>query len=157
MNKIQCQRCEMRFDPNKVAGYACTKGYGCGLFGLTLAPKWGQSHLTAVQPDAHVNETPKIEHEAENMLTLDAAAIREAALREVLALPRHDFGQAIWADHILALIDKPGKEVMQDESGRSELKQTPAGLSAGGGADTYEGASYYFKPELFAPATKGGA
>jgi len=34
--------------------------------------------LPAVQP-AHVNETPKSEHDAANMLTPDATAIREAA------------------------------------------------------------------------------
>jgi hypothetical protein len=47
---------------------------------------------------------------------IDAA--REAALREVLALPRHDFGQAIWVDHILALIDKPGSVQAQIEAER---------------------------------------
>jgi hypothetical protein len=49
--------------------------------------------LPAVQPDAHVNETPKSEHEAENMLTLDAAAIREALKAAESWLER-------WAVHV---------------------------------------------------------
>ena len=62
----------------------------------------------------------------------NAAAIRKAALREVLALPRYTppqtwtsgvpFKEVIWVDDILTLIDNTGKEVMPLDAGTTETQ-----------------------------------
>ena len=48
----------------------------------TSIERWNKRTLPAVQPQ--VNETPKTEQDREDVLTPDAAAIREAASREAL-------------------------------------------------------------------------
>ena len=70
----------------------------------------GGAEPTAVQTDAHVNETPKSEHEAANVLKLSVQGkAREAALREAAAACIWDDGDASRAA-ILALIDKPAHD-----------------------------------------------
>jgi len=96
----------------KVDGFtvACAHGLCIGWTVRRASPhEWNRRALPAVQP-GHVNETPKREHVPGDVLTIDAAAIREAALREVLnAIWRDDLGEEATAmyNQIVALLNTP--------------------------------------------------
>ena len=63
--------------------------------------------LPAVQP-GHVNETPKIEHDATDMLKLSVQGeAREDGIRLAAALVKERLGNSHLSNKILALIEKP--------------------------------------------------
>ena len=135
----------------------------------TLSPK-GKYHicrgmesrildtLEAAQAAVQANHEVRIRSELEPAVQPDAAAIREAALREAWGVAAdetdrlrtaknnhaHKFdtkGEAMaeGAFRVVValadLIDNPGKEVTAIGSDRAQTDTAPAGLSAGGGAD----------------------